>query len=463
MTPYFDILPSRPGLRNAIKRVISYLFIAIVSNSVAFSNLNACPGFMKARDFSPPLPAVDRSGWKLFALTPSDGIPLKRVDWTELPLQIDPMTNSGHMLFWDEKDKEAKRPDPELFSSDRIVIKEERFGPALKKTNSTVFPCMTNIIYEVLDASNRDRAGYLAWCKDAPTKSPQLLASPPVIHRPESHQVLAAQYTYNYLPENHLMFSKILLHPTAASPIKILASSNSEQMMRADIKNFFTLVFDKDDVESELVNTRVGPVGLVGRLTFFLRILFFRVDLKLNTDVSFYGDSAYVPMVINFPTDAPSNVNPASGILFTYDVDPEKMRWLSTEKDIPSLRPDLVKKGVGELVNIGRRYCGSKGCQFAVRGKIDDYEWAMNFVIPKKVLDQGFFPMWTTDYSGSLQDLGWDDDAKPNPKRVGFYLETSGLAKGEHGYDFWIQIGTKDRPLREVCPVPLLAGRTIVR
>ncbi len=412
----------------------------------------ACPAYLYRNDFVPSLPSLPREEWRLFAVQGD----ARQEQWQEIPLQLDPMTAGGEFIF--SKNQEYKRlMGQKLTDNDRMSFRKELFG---RRWNSRVkMPCATGRIYELRDPEALERWGYLAAC-DGLKSVPRTEFSSPIVFTPKENKVQGPLYAYHYMPSNQLIFTKILLSPDARA---LVASYDSNQSIHADVKNFFNLDFDKNDVESMLLDTRGGGVGLIGRLTFFLRVLFFKIDLQLNTAVSFFRDSVHVPMVINFPVDAFKRLNPGSGILFTWEIDRNAMKLQSDEASLPKLREDIALAGTSKLADYGRRYCVAGSCRYSLSGEIEGFVWSMNFIIPESLVNYGFFPMYVDDTNHAQRSLKWNDAPQDSPNRIGFYLQTTGLPKGEHFYDFWINVAEPGQSIQTSCPKKVISNGVIHR
>ena len=94
------------------------------------------------------------------------------------------------------------------------------------------------------------------------------------------------------------MFNSIAIKNLDA--INVVAK-NSAIDIKADFKNFFTLNFNHEDVESRLVAERRGDVGLTSRFSFFLKFLFLKVDLALYTNIMYFKDTVLVPLTLHLP------------------------------------------------------------------------------------------------------------------------------------------------------------------
>src|SRR5690606_36012866 len=136
--------------------------------------------------------------------------------------------------------------------------------------------------------------------------------------------------------------------------------------------------FDSDDIVSQLEATRLGPVGDLANLSFFLKILFFKIRMSLTTSVGFYEDSGHIPMMVNIPVDARKYLNPGSGILYSWEV-PEAAATGKSTISMPSLSPKEVGKGHAHISKAGLAYCAKKTCLYKYSVDVDGRTLSMDF------------------------------------------------------------------------------------
>jgi hypothetical protein len=432
MLLFLSIIHGLAGFFNQRHAMLTIFIFSAGANSAG-----GCPGFLTTDElnFSAPSQVSD---WRLFRFDPTTA----GRSWRELPLQIDSRNEFLEFTWFLKKDSAL---GAEVSRFDRISFETRDFGPRLQQKQP--WPCRDANVYELKDNATQNYA-YLMHCKTWPSS----FSAPrpePVKHNITTHTIQSRLYAYEYWHKNHLVFDQIVLNPLSEK-FKFPIASASNQSIRADIRNFFTLNFDKKDVESRLLDIKSGPVGLIGRLTFYLRLLFLKIDLQLNTAVSFFENSVYVPMVINFPVDAHKHVHPGSGIFFSWISDAGSMRW--DDSGLPKIASEKVLAGSKDLAEFGLPYCKGSVCNFKLAGEMNDQKWQLSFQIHRTLVSYGFFPMFVSNANEALTALKWQKEAKVEGDRVAFYFETSGLPKGEHPYDFWIQVADIGQPLNEKCP-----------
>lgn len=392
----------------------------------------SCPAYLSRESFKEDLPNSPRNYFGLFSWDSKK--------WTQLPLQIDPVSRDGRLLFF-EGDDSFK--DWEIDEKDRISFLSEGFDKRID--DKAPPPCDGDFIYEIKDPTGR--YVYLADC--GPGTTEKVKSNYPIVHDKETFTVNSKVYDYKYHPKNHMMFDQITVKPEGKEPFA--AGSNSVQRIRVDVKKFFTLDFSNDDIESKLRQVREGPIALLGQLTFFLRILFFKIDLQLNTVVSFFEDSVHLPLTINMPVDATKATNPGTGMYFVWEI-PEGIEWDRELSTMPALNPEKIKLGYKELGKLGLKNCRFSYCKFSLVGKLNDFKWSTEFNIPQTMVQNGFFPMFMENAGEDLVKLGWDKKDPFKIRNSGVYYDTSGLTKGQHEFDFWIKIGDKSKSVQRDCP-----------
>lgn len=388
--------------------------------------LSACPGAIFALETNPRVTGP-RSGMRLFARdTGPDGKPV----WRTLSLQVDPVDDDGHLVFFDNEQFKGKDSHP----NDLMTFRVEQFGERMRFGEDKL-PCRGSLTYELADRSVRKFA-YLTNCgfQGTPASFPQLVAFDTKADKLES-----STYQYRFNPDNYMQFNAISFKNKQGGWDEV--ASDSQLLIRADVKNFFTMQFDSDEIESQLEANRLGPVGNLARLSFFLRILAFKIKMSLSTDVGFYTDSGHIPMMVNIPVNAFDYLRPASGILYSWIQSP-KAQASKREIDMPVLDIPGVRRGFKEHGKDGVKHCGKTDCRFRYTVDLDGRPLSMDLRVGRALVEKGFYPVFVPDVMAAKELMGWDIKApKAGQKRVGMYFEVSGLPEGGHPWDFWLRLG----------------------
>lgn len=401
---------------------------------------NACPSYVAMEDLLKVAAPVQRSAVRAFVAKPSvDGrVSGASQGWAEIAVDIQPMDGDGAFRFFPTEDW---RHQP-VTAFDRLIIDPTSFGPrvpflpsdkasAAKIRPLPKFPgCTPTAGIEMLDTTSQQSA-YIAFCQQ-PKAGPAVTQ---VTYNAGSFALQGPRYLYSFQETNHMLFRGIFLEPGAA-----LAAQDARMTIHNDIRNFFNLNLGGNDLESYLEVYRNSPLGLVGRVKFYLKILFFKIKLSLSTDASFFSDSAHIPQILTIPERAEGRLNPGSGILYGWTL-PVSSRIDLTETRMPTARPLLAKEGLEKVTEMALPYCSRTVCAFRVQVATKNQPIGMHFEIPRRLIDKGFFPQLIVDMKAFHRDATWMDGE--DESNAGLYFETSGLASGSFGYDFWLRLGSQ--------------------
>ena len=433
-----------PGRRHYQLNVYLFLF-GLASFAIFNNSLEACPGAIFLSELQ-PMPVGPRNGLRLFVYGAKS-----TPEAAAVPVQINPVTSDGRISFFEDDIWKANNSE----STDLLLLDVEKLGRRRRSTDESL-PCKGSIIWEIKDRAAA-QYGYLTNCQRPWTRpSVQQLSGQPEPSRlkfePKSHLLASPTYRYHFNSDNYMQFDKIEF----ARPLGwIEAARDSRLLIHADVKKFIDMNFDSEDIESKLEVSRLGPVANLARVSFYLRILFFRIDLSLSTDVGFFENSGHIPMMINIPVDAADYLNAGSGVLYNWL---PGVAAVQSEVDMPIFEPELIGKGWQELSKVGHRWCSGDHCNFRYTAQVGERSFSMSFKVKRTLVDRGFFPFFVADVEGSRQAMDWPSQgpkATPDlPKRIGLYFEVSGLPKGEYPWDFWLRLGRQVNSEGQ-CPTPL--------
>lgn len=401
----------------------------------------SCPATILARDLVKIKPKQQLNKLKLFAL--------HKNRWAVIPHQILPLTKNRKFKFSPEKKSDYEK---NTALNKLVIFETDQFGRKL--TNKLSKPCETNIIYEV--AASTSKYAYFAFCNDTTASR---IVTQSIIHNKKKREVKARQYLYRYNQDNHLMFETISLNNTENLSQTIIAR-NSYQLIRCDIKNFFTLNLEASDVEAKIEKEVAGPVGLLGRLSFFLKFLFFKIDLELAPIVLFYDNSVFMPMVMHIPVNAQNYLNSNSGLYYTWSSN-DNITWDFKRSQIPNFNIDKIRKGYKKLAKEGLKYCLRQSCSYNIWGKAAQKHFTLNFNIPIHLVKQGFFPVLISNEESTEEDTDYKISSYDARGRMGVYFEASGLPKGGHNWEFWIRFAKDKKKLTKKCPHPIMINEII--
>ena len=426
----------RPKLRGP-----SYPFFAILSAGLLTllkgQEIHGCPSAIFGHEVLPKLAGI-RENLHLFVAQkkPSKHFGVhqvgERIQWQRIPHQIDLVDEAGHIHY---SDLPFMR-DP-LDQSDLIMLAAGSFGEKIDVKHD-VFPCRSKGAVEIRDLMT-DRYAYFVQCDEML----KVHSFPSVVSFDREKNLLSSRYyRYEFNNLNYMQFKKINLRDSGSDSVEV--ARDSKLVITSDVKNFFTLHFDSRQIESNLEKSRLGPLANLARLSFFLRILFFKLDMSLSTDVAFFEDSGHIPMMINLPVDSYRYLNPKSGILYTWIV-PQSETLQNYVVQMPTLSPEEVSKGWKSLGKIGMKTCEGVTCSYHFSSLKGNRALTMKMEIANHLVGKGFFPQFVPDVEQFKQSMDWEIEIEKPSKRIGLYFEFSGLPKGGHPWSFWLKMSPADR------------------
>ena len=379
-----------------------------------------CPGSIWGQELSSFL-GQPRDTIRLFAYD-------KRGREREIPIQVDPVDFNGKLVFYKKGEPWQSRG---LAQYDRISFELKDFGVQLEDMKTS---CEDGAIQEVV--SSDGRYAYFTHCK---RKFPVRWQNP-VVHDAPERTVESPYYRYRYTSENHLMFSQLELAFDHPYSYPYTMAKSSDQLIRGDLKKFFTLSFGADDFEAKITAERLGAVGLVGRLSFILSVMMFEIDLALSPEVSFYRDSIHIPMVMQLPVNAPDYVHKGSGLFYSWQPGRDVI-WADDLTKMPEFGRDK-----GAL-----SYCRQDKCVFRLVGEVGFQYFVMEFSLARPLVEKGFYPLLIKDLSAFEKKKDYSISRFSPEGRIAVYFETSSLAKGNHAWDFWIRFNETRPSLKSQC------------
>jgi len=331
---------------------------------------------------------------------------------------IVPVSQDGKILWFDD---ESWRSAP-FNGTDRVVVESDMLGPDV--TGKYSFPgCLPRGGEKI---STPQGVAWLVSCPPDITKSIDS-KSRRVTYDPQANEILSRFYSYKFKKENHMLFESV----TLKGDKDFLVSKDSHLYIRSDVKNFFTLDFSSDDIESDLKRKRVEPLAAFASLGFYLKVLFFKITLDLSTDVGFFESSANIPMMMTLPVNAYDRLHRKSGVLYNFrlgdGVDPN-----SVKIKMPVLNPQSL---TADFEKVGLAYCQIL-CSYEIELPNPVKPLRMTINIARSLVERGMFPWFVDDVARHRGPMKWDLDDDKN--RVGLYFEVSKLPKGSHPWDFWL-------------------------
>jgi hypothetical protein len=331
---------------------------------------------------------------------------------------IVPVSNDGKILWFDD---ETWRSAP-LNGTDRLVIEKDMLGADVIGKYS--FPGCTPREGEKIWTPQG-----IAWLVSCPPEITKAIDSKSrrVTYDPRAHEILSRFYSYKFKKDNHMLFESV----TLKGDKDFLVAKDSHLYIRSDVKNFFTLDFSSDDIESDLKRKRLEPLAAFASLGFYLKVLFFKITLDLSTDVGFYESSANIPMMMTLPVNAYDRLHRKSGVLYNFRLG-EGLVPQAVKIKMPTLNSESLTT---DFEKVGLAYCQSV-CTYELEVSNPVNPLRMKINIARSLVERGMFPWFVDDVAKHRSAMKWDLDDEKN--RVGLYFEVSKLPKGSHPWDFWL-------------------------
>ena len=381
------------------------------------SLLEACPVSVSVSTLSPRMRAK-RSEVVLFAKQPQNG------KITPLATQVDPLDSDGRHLYFTN---DSWRRDV-LSSHDLLHFYASDFGNKIDLSKESL-PCQGEVVFEVSNKKS-NRFAYLTSCAFAfdSARSPSMLQFSPAKSLIES-----PSYSYKFDKNNYLQFEEVKVFSNGPEPLLI---KNSKMFVYADIKRFFDVQFGAGDIRSELVNYRIGDISHLANLSFYLKFLFFEINLDLSLNAAFYNQSGSIPMVLTAPYAPKDYLNPGSGVLYTWQK--PSSRGIRELPEMPRFNPEDLLASNKRIDQVLSQYCEKQKCFFAYKVSNGPHSIGLQFILAKQLVKKGFFPTYIEAVKEHADEMGWDGEAAEEGRRA-IYFEISGLPEGEFFWDFWVQ------------------------
>ena len=369
----------------------------------------------------------------------------KRKKWLRLPVQTDLMSSKGGLLF-------GRKPgwkDAPIGPYERVLFDVKAFG---RPTGNRPLPCVGSKSYIIRDYNDLSRGAVLTNCANHLKEE----KTDRIFFQPRKKRLYSRNYSYTFNKSNAMLFHSVFM---TGSTRRFLAAFHSDINIYSEIPGFFDLHFGAGSIESEISSVYEGVLGINANVSFFVRVLFLRLQLSLSTDVSFYKDAAYIPMVLYLPVDPKNYLAEHSGIVYS---------WASSELFIKSTRgikmPVFDQKTSGFLESdfeqykkLGRAFCRQKNwCHFSLEVGFMGRLFTMQFSIPPGLVARGFFPVYVDHPSGIYKQLGWEfKSGFSGGGREGVFFATAGLDAGNSSWDFWLRLGGNKAFRGGLCPYPV--------
>jgi len=469
-----------------LRQWISYTIAGFLAVCLVPATINAgCPQSMYAGSIDRPgsspekqdlvFIARDRGKWSRI---PADWVQMRQPpEVSDLTQKYAAEVLSARRFFVDLSDSWWKRKS--LAAKDALVVPEfdggDKASPSDVRSWAAGNHCVINRAWE-LEQHALSPAGelsrrfaYLLHCgqggqnqKSVTSAIPPVRDIPKVRFESQPLLVVSPLFKYQMSQSNQMLFDRLEIASQGKSLTPYLENGSFD--IRADFRNFLNLHFTADNVGSKVKASFNGIGSAIAKLSFDLKLLFFSLDMHLNTDVLFFERSVFLPMIMKIPRDAWKYVNPGSGVLYSwYPV--ESTVQVPSWAFMPARTPFKSRQDLRAIAaDVAARHClGDGKCRFrAAVGRLEgDRKVSMEVVVNRSMVEAGFFPQYVADARTEVSEFGWSwKNQGSGSRREGLFFELSGLSRGEHGFEIWIRVVEpgSDSGLEATCP-----GRTMIR
>ena len=233
-----------------------------------------------------------------------------------------------------------------------------------------------------------------------------------------------------------------------------LVAKNAGFNMYLNPKRFIPINFDDTRVQTKMHEFKSGANALSASLSFYLKFLFFKINLRTDSNATFFENSVHLPMVFKVPFDVKNRLKHRSGFLFFWENTGLRYHGLDSGKSIPVLDYQKHKPGDQSLVKKALQFCGGRSCTYSIRASTGaGTPFLVQMQIPKYMVEKGFFPMHVPKPKQFIKKMGWKWK-KDLTGHQAIYHEGSTITKGLHRLDIWISFdGEKTtRSGAKTCP-----------
>lgn len=426
---------------------ISSSLVFLLSIILPFFDLLSCPSFLTFKDLGISS-KIETKNLFLFSYSES------KKAWNRVHFDIENV-DSLSQINMDSINNPESAP---IFDDNLRVVIEfdqnidmDRFSTNILSEKKDQFACKDySFIYELYSPQHHSYL-YLSDCKDPIPPSEQ---TDSVFNDTSKDLVYSTFFKYFHYPKNHVAFKEISVISQDKTRF-ISAANNARLSIFLDIKYFLSLELGASTLYSQVKSWGKTPIQNIADLIFFWKLLFMDIDIKMSATSSFYKESVYIPFKMNVPVEAKDYLNKTSGSLYSWATN-NIISYDSSGSSIPIFKIENIKKP--HIKDIEQKFCNQKTCKFSLNGSGPDFNFSAYFAMNRSMVDLGFFPYFVTDEAAARSELGWDSKINSSlGKRVGIYLNISGLKAGDYSWDFWIDVdkNKNTKKISLVCPSPI--------
>jgi|GEM_PF-6528273 len=333
--------------------------------------------------------------------------------WNKIPVQV--------------MDRHTGMPQVgNLTRTSRVVLESSNFGSEAPAT--ALVGCKNTLSRIKLPAESS--YAYIGTCKlDVSSTVP---VRGKFSYNPSTREFETPGIRYQHKETNEFLFTKSYFKVGNAWE---LIAENAGFNMYLNPKRFFALSFDDSKVQTKMHEYKAGPNALGANLSFYLKWLFFKLNLRTDSNATFFANSVHLPMVFKIPFDVKHRLKFGSGFLFFWKNTGLKYESPESGKGMPVLdyKKHIAKDG--QLIKKALEFCGGTSCTYTMRAKTNaGTPFLVQMQVPKYLVKTGFFPMYVAQPKSFIKEMGWNWK-KDLTGHLAIYHEASTMQKGLHRLD----------------------------
>ncbi len=332
-------------------------------------------------------------------------------------------------------------------NASRFILESADFGTAA--TAASLGSCKGDNQLRRIELPAEGSFAYIGLCRLK--AKPASLTKKKFSYLPSARKFETPGIRYQHKETNEFLFTKSFFK--VANKWELIAEDAGFNM-HLNPKRFFAINFDDTRVQTKMHEFKSGPNALSANLSFYLKLLFFKINLRTDSNATFFANSVHLPMVFKVPFDVRNRLKFGSGFLFFWKNTGLQYEGLDSGKGMPVLDYKKHKAKDGSLLTEALKFCGKSSCTFTMRAKTkSNTPFLVQMQIPKYLVKTGFFPMFVSKPKSFVKEMGWNWK-KDLEGKLAIYHEASTMHKGLHRLDIWISFDgekiTRSGP--KICP-----------
>lgn len=245
----------------------------------------------------------------------------------------------------------------------------------------------------------------------------------------ENAKIETTQYLYFFNPKNYLMLKDFYTLDPKQTKKKLLTASSF--YLKLNLKYFFAISVNHNDVNSELEAYKVGPIRAIARVDFSYRLMSMKMDLGMYTEVVFFENSIFLPAILENPINSESILNPGSDFYYGFAL-------VENPAEVEIKSNMTAYAGKEKTIKTENLYwLSTKG---------ETSQVYLEFKPSSSMLQKEIFPKYYSEAKTGNQVLRRTEKAQPLGKsrvNIAVTADMGKLPTGEHNIELAIYIGTK--------------------